>query len=848
MQGLWAAIRLGLLDMRGDLRRFGLIIACLAVGTALIAGVSSVGASIKQAVEENAAVLMGGDLELSRADRPATPEELATFARFGQVSSVIETNVRAQSDARDAFVDLVATGNTYPLLGQVVSPQLAAGQKPFDLLGAKDGVYGALVDPLMLDQLGIPVGGTFQLGGTNFEARGTLTALPDAAVRGFRLGLTALISTEGFAVLSDFTAPLPGLGTLYRYKLLMPGAGTDEGRAAVAAAVGDTGWTLRAPREGLGPMVHYYDLFMRFLVIVGLASLLIGGVSVWTGVSAYITERANVIAVMRSMGASRRRIFVHFFVQVAMLAIVGVGLGLLVGAGTGLLVLPVVARAVGIGLAPGLHVEPLLVAAGVGLLTAFAFSYLPLQQALGIRPVILFRSKGLSAPPMRWRELFGSVQIIPVILAAIGFAWLAIIMTGDPALVGAFALVSALAVLLFRGAIAAGRALLRRLPEPANPILRRALRGISGAGSNAPSVVISVGMALATLVVVLVLQVNLSNEYLGASVFDAPTLVASDLFKDEVATLKADKDKGGDIVAFTATPMLRGAVTAINGAAVETVVTHGPEALALLAGDVPLTYRPELPAASKLVDGQWWPADYQGPPLVSLHQGLRSGLGVKIGDELTFSVFGDSITAKIANFRDYSWQGGIDFLATFSPGVLEGYPATLLGAVTAAPGREEAVTRELAAELPDVRFVAIGETLQKITAALGQLSLAAALVGGLAVSNGLLVLLGSLASGRAQRRADSVITKVLGASQFEVISVYVVEYVILATFAAILATPLGILLAYILTKVLLDVDFTLGIAALAAVDLGAIGITGFLGATTVFRALAVRPARLLREL
>ena len=209
---------------------------------------------------------------------------------------------------------------------------------------------------------------------------------------------------------------------------------------------------------------------------------------------------------------------------------------------------------------------------------------------------------------------------------------------------------------------------------------------------------------------------------------------------------------------------------------------------------------------------------------------------------------GDTITAKIANFRDYSWQGGIDFLATFSPGVLEGYPATLLGAVTAAPGREEDVTRALAAELPDVRFVAIGETLQKITAALGQLSLAAALVGGLAVSNGLLVLLGSLASGRAQRRADAVITKVLGASQFEVISVYVVQYVILATFAAVLATPLGILLAYILTKVLLDVDFTLGIPALAAVDLGAIAITGFLGATTVFRALAVRPARLLREL
>ena len=166
---------------------------------------------------------------------------------------------------------------------------------------------------------------------------------------------------------------------------------------AVTTAIGDAGWTIRTPRDGLGPMVRYYDLFMRFLVIVGLASLLIGGVSVWTGISAYVSERANVIAVMRSIGAERARIFVHFFAQVATLALIGVGLGLLVGAGIGLLVLPVVAQSIGVNLPNSLHVQPLLVAAGIGLVTAFAFSYLPLQQALNIKPMILFRS--IIGPP-----------------------------------------------------------------------------------------------------------------------------------------------------------------------------------------------------------------------------------------------------------------------------------------------------------------------------------------------------------------------------------------------------------------------------------------------------------------
>src|SRR5690606_21259457 len=233
--------------------------------------------------------------------------------------------------------------------------------------------------------------------------------------------------------------------------------------------------------------------------------------------------------------------------------------------------------------------------------------------------------------------------------------------------------------------------------------------GISGAGSNAPAVGVSIGLALSMLVVVLVLEANLRNEYPGVAVFDAPTLVASDLFEFEVEALAAPAAVGRGITRFTVTPMLRGEVAAVGDTPADTLRPRGPEASFLLSGEVPLTYRTQLPSSSKLVAGEWWPDDYQGPPLLSLHQNLRSGLGVDIGDQLTFTIFGEEITAEVANFRDYSWQGGIDFLATFSPGVLEDFPATLLGAVTAAPGEAETVERDLAEAFPFVRFIAIGE-------------------------------------------------------------------------------------------------------------------------------------------
>jgi putative ABC transport system permease protein len=848
MRGLGAALQLGILDMRGDIRRFGLLIVCLAVGTALIAGVSSVGASITQAVERDASVIVGGDVELSRTDRPANATELATIGGFGKVAAAIDTNVRAQTDAKEAFVDLMAVGAGYPLVGQVESNGLPAGTEPASFLGAEGETYGALLDPLLLDKLGANVGDVVSIAGTPFEVRGTLGRVPDGAVRGFRLGLPALISLDGFTYLSDTTSPLPGLGTYYRYKVLSKDHDSAKLKADLGAALGDTGWTIRTPRDALGPVVHYYDLFMRFLVIVGLASLLVGGVSVWTVISSYIAERSTVIAVMRSIGASRARIFIHFFAQVAILALIGVGIGVLVGLVTGLLALPLVGQAIGVNLPPSIYPGPLAVAAAVGLVTAFAFSYLPLQQALNIEPVILFRSRGLASPHFAWGKLVGSLQVVPVIVAGAIFVGLAVVMTGDVTLVAAFTIMSVVAVTIFR--VAAGLLIvgLRALPESKVPVIRRALREISGAASNAPAVVVAIGMALSMLIVVLALETNLSNEYLGASAFDVPTYVASDLFDDEAAKLKTLQAGDSDIADMTATPMLRGAVTAVNGTPIAALKPHGSEALFLLSGDVPLTYRTELPKASRLVDGTWWPADYGGAPLVSLHQSLRAGLGVKLGDQITFEIYGDSITATVASFRDYAWQGGIDFLVAFSPGVLEAYPATLLSAVKAAPGREELVARKLAATVPDVHFIAIGETLEQVTKALGQLSLAAAAVGGLAVANGLLVLIGSLATGRQQRRADALITKVLGASQLELVGIFALQYLVLAVFAAVLATLIGLLLAWGLTLALLDVEFTVNIGILVAVLLGAVAIVSVFGVTTILSVFRTAPARLLRQL
>src|SRR5690606_31158931 len=115
--------------------------------------------------------------------------------------------------------------------------------------------------------------------------------LPDGAVRGFHLGLTTVISTEALAAMTDLRPPLPGMLTKHRYKIVLDGMRYEEAAAAIAAEFNDPDWSTRSPREAAGNLARYYDLFARFLLIVGLSSLLVGGVGVSNGVTAYIADR-----------------------------------------------------------------------------------------------------------------------------------------------------------------------------------------------------------------------------------------------------------------------------------------------------------------------------------------------------------------------------------------------------------------------------------------------------------------------------------------------------------------------------------------------------------------------------
>ena len=106
-------------------------------------------------------------------------------------------------------------------------------------------------------------------------------------------------------------------------------------------------------------MQRFVDRMGSFLILVGLAGLAVGGVGIGAAVRSYLDGKVQVIAALKAMGAEARTIFAIYLVQVAVLAAIGITLGLALGAALPVLAAPLIAESLPIPVTLGLAWRPL---------------------------------------------------------------------------------------------------------------------------------------------------------------------------------------------------------------------------------------------------------------------------------------------------------------------------------------------------------------------------------------------------------------------------------------------------------------------------------------------------------
>ncbi|MBB3235955.1 ABC transporter permease [Phyllobacterium endophyticum] len=840
------ALRFALREMRSGLSGFYIFLACIALGVAAIGGVNSVANSVTAGISTQGQSILGGDIRFQLNQREVNPDEHKFLESKGRVA--VSANMRSMARLADgsdqSLVEVKAVDKAYPLYGSL---ETAPALDHASLFDEESGVYGAAVAQIFLDRLNLKIGDRVLLGSATFELRSVIVNEPDLLSDGFGFAPRFMVSLDG---LEAAGLVQPGSLVDHTYKIALP-AGTNETdivalRDEAQKQFPQAGWTIRSRSNAAPSLSANIERFSQFLTLVGLTSLIVGGVGVANAVRAYLDGKRGVIATFKSLGAPGWFVIAVYLMQIVIIALLGIFIGLVLAA-----IIPYVAGYALQGVLPiaskgGFFPGALLAAAVFGLLTTLAFAILPLGRARDVPATALFREQGFEQKG--WPK---PVYIVAAVIPIAVLCLLAVVFAYDRRIAMIFVAAVAFSFVVLRAVSVLVQWLARRSPRVRSTALRLAIGNIHRPGALTPSVVLSLGLGLTLLVTLALIDGSLRQQLAGNLPERAPNFFFVDIQNrdvDQFTALLQGTSPNGKIVSA---PMLRGRIVAFNGTDITKLVIP-PEGAWVLRGDRGITYARNVPENSTLTKGTWWPADYSGEPLVSFSAEEAENLGLKIGDTVTVNVLGRNVTARIANFRQLQWESlAINFVMVFSPNTFAGAPHAWLATLTdptASSQQEALVMREVTRSFPAVTTVRVKDAITIANELVGQLAVAIRAAASVALIASILVLGGALAAGNRARIHDAVVLKTLGATRRTLIKAFTLEYMLLGLSTAIFALLAGSAAAwYVVVRVMtLSASFQPQVAVMTLIV--ALVLTVGFGLAGTWRILGQKSAPILRNL
>lgn len=835
------SLRIALRELRSGLQGFYIFLSCLTLGVAAIAAIGSFSKAIELGLDQQGRAILGGDVELRMVHRKTQPDRIAWLQRRGDLIEVatLRAMITNPKEENRTLVELKAPVDAYPLFGELI---LTDGSDYQTAIAKRDDRWGVIADPALADRLGVKPGDTLRLGKLELELRGLIKKEPDRVSGGFFFGPRAMVAPEA---LMETGLVQPGSLIHWHYKLKLGDNASQEQVTAfkkeLEQAFPDEGWRIRTRDHAAPGTKRFIDRLVLFLSLVGLTALIVGGLGIGNAVRNFLEARRRNIAMLKCLGAPASSIFQIYLLQVLLLASIGIGAGLVLGT-----VLPwflgyILEDVLPLTLVGGVHPLPLLTALAFGYLTTIAFALWPLGVARELPATALFRSDiqpgGLG---IRRRYIFGLAAAMTsvAVLALLSFPDRLITLYYFAGVTVSFIILFGMAKLLVWIA--------RKLPRSSYTPWRLAVANLHRPGTPTVSVVLSLGIGLALFVTLSQLDANLTRELRQNLPERAPAFFFMDIQPNGLDAFKKTASSIDGVDEIETVPMLRGRIVSINDVLAKDI-KPSPDSAWALRGDRGLTYSEELPRGSKIVEGDWWGKDYNGPPLVSFTKDIADGFGVTIGDKVKVNVLGREITATIASLREVEWESlGINFVMVFSPNALRAAPHTHLATIVMDESSESSLLKSITKEFPTITAVRVRDALDAISDLLGKLLLAVRGSNVITLLVGILVLAGAMATGLKSRIYDAVILKTLGATRRQLLTAHALEYALLGGLTSVFAVIAGATAAWGIIRFIMGFDWVFEPFTALATVLFAAAVTVVAGFTVTWRALTAKVAPVLR--
>ncbi len=877
-------------ETRAAWRHFFYFLVCIAIGVGALTGVSLFGTQVEQAVTREARGLLGGDLEirLSRLISSQGQDVLNLLSErevaLTHVSELVAMAAKTESSPNGQLtqiIELKAVESQYPLYGAL---RLEPQEDLSHLLRRQTHqcpdrpCFGVVVQESLLIRMGITVGERLKIGQGLFVITGVVRMEPDRMANAFSLGPRVLMSQEGL-----HATELIKMGSRIRERYLVKIPGTMPPEPLLyelRERLAPDSARVSSYRDAQPQLKQSLEQLTRYLGLIGLTALFVGGLGVATSVHAFVREKLNTIATLKTVGADSPTIIWTYGLQAMLLGLIGSLVGLMIGMllhqGLPWMIAALMASDLldQLGFAKNgipLTLAPLAKGLALGMLSTLLFTLWPLLTIRDVKPARIFRREIVPlAPPttqrtirwwQAWREL-DRVKALVSVGIGLGLALLSVWQAGSWKVGLLFILAFAAAVLLL-GASARGVLMaLKKCPRPKALVLRQALGNVIRPGSQAASITIAIGIAVMVVTTVSLVERSLLAQVGDSRPIDSPTFFFIDIQPDQAEEMTTLLRRHSSDPAPRLTPLVRSRLSAVKDEPIKIEATSEEEEQKEKVAqreerrkkwyqtrEYVLTFLQDLPKDNKIVQGEWWkPGQVFTKPLISIEEDAAKQLGLTVGDTMELDIQGMPVTGEISSIRQVEWGNfSTNFYMIFSPGALEEAPHTYVATVRVAPTEELALQQAVVASFPNVTAINMGDVLDGFARVLDRLSLAIRAMALFCILSGGLVMAAALAATRYRRLYESVILKALGAPRSVIVRSFAAEYAFLGALGGLLGCVLASALSWAVLETVFDLSWGLHPAVLAAGFIATITLTMLVGFLSTYRLLGQPPLAVLRQ-
>jgi putative ABC transport system permease protein len=785
--------------LRFALRSFGremrsgeviVLLSAVALAVAALTAVGFLTDRIGRAVARQANEVLAADLRLRSPD-PLPGEWREAAADFGLQTAETQSfpSVVFAGDV-SALATIIGIGDGYPLRGAV---RIAA-----DLFGEEQAAEGipepgsVWADRSLLAKLNLGVGDRIAVGEADLEVAAVLTYRPDQSIGFASLAPSLLLN------LRDMPATaLINEGSRVQYALLVAGeqADVDEFFLAVEDDLPDSVRTLNQ-EDSSERSTNAATRAQRFLSLTAVISLLLSAVAIAMSARRYAHRRMDAVALMKSLGASQRFVLLSASIQLVILGVLGVVVGSVTGYLVEFAVTGMLADLFASALPePGL--TPVVLGAGSALILLVGFALPSLLQLRNTPPLRVLRHDAMPPPPSRLLVAGTSLLAVTALLyQAIGDAQMLGIVLGG------MLVVSGLLYVAGRGLVA----LLGRSRGGVGIAWRYGLANVARRGRDSAVQVVAFGLGLTVLLLLTFVRTDLLEGWRQTLDEDAPNHFLINIQpheRDSIAEII--RSDGIDVPEFV--PLIRGRMSTINDEDVKTRKYPVEDGEWMANREANLTWLAKLSSSNEIVAGEWWPADYDGEPLVSVEEDAAMELGVGLGDKLVFLIAGQEIELKISSIRKVNWDSfQPNFFMVISPGALENFPSTYVASMRIDKSRSDLLIRLVRAH-PTVSVIDLDAILRQVKGIIDKASLAVQAVFVFTLAAGIAVLFAAVQSTIDERRFESAILRALGVKRRTVLSGVLTEFAALGFASGLLASAGASVLASVIAVQLFELEY-----------------------------------------